>query len=139
MSGNSIVSLCILGLAACGCGGASQDAGNAHSSTAATHAKTKPRCPPGVDDQPSDARQRMSALEAPLKKCFALGTAGAYGVSTLQLEIVVAESGKVKSATVHAQDAQPAAAECAEREAKKAKFAKFCGDDADIHWTYTLQ
>jgi hypothetical protein len=81
----------------------------------------------------------MSDLQASLKKCFALGTAGSYGVSTLELEVVVGESGKVKSATVHAQDAQPAAAECAEREAKKAKFAKFCGDDADIHWTYTLQ
>jgi hypothetical protein len=81
----------------------------------------------------------MSALEAPLKKCFALGTGGSYGVSTLQLEIVVGESGAVKSAKVNAQDAQPAAAECAEKEARKAKFAKFCGDDADIRWTYTLQ
>jgi hypothetical protein len=81
----------------------------------------------------------MSALQAPLKKCFALGTAGSFGVSTLELEIVVEESGAVKSAKVHAQDAQPAAAECAEREAKKARFEKFCGDDADIHWTYTLQ
>lgn len=138
MRGTSIVCLCtcILGLVACG---AAQDSGGSHGKTAASPAKVKPRCPPGVDDQPADARQRMSDLQAPLKKCFALGTAGSYGVSTLELEVVVGESGKVKSATVHAQDAQPAAAECAEKEAKKAKFAKFCGDDADIHWTYTLQ
>jgi hypothetical protein len=123
-----------------GCGGAEQDAASPTHSKTASHSTPKPpRCAPGTDSQPADARETMSALQAPLKKCFALGTAGAYGVSTLELEIVVEESGAVKSAKVHAQDAQPAAAECAQREAKKAHFGKFCGDDADIHWTYTLQ
>src|SRR5439155_21322162 len=99
----------------------------------------RPRGPRGPAAQPAAARKGMSALGAPLRKCFALGTAGKYGVSTLELEIVVDESGAVKSAKVDAQDAQPAAADCARKEARKAHFAKFCGDDADIHWTYTLQ
>jgi hypothetical protein len=133
-----IVSLCITSLTACGGGAQDTSSSSSHASTAA-HATKKPRCPPGTASEPSDARARMSALEAPLKKCFALGSAGTYGVSTLQLEIVVGESGAVKDAKVRAEDAQPAAAECAKNEAKKAKFAKFCGDDADIHWTYTLQ
>ena len=125
-------------MALVGCGGGAQEGSHAHTS-AAKSPSPKPRCPPDADSEPSDARERMGDLEKPLRKCFALGAAGTYGVSTLQLEIVVGESGAVKSAVVRAQDAQPAAAECAENEARKAHFARFCGDDADIHWTYTLQ
>lgn len=134
----SIVSLCI-SFVLFGCGGGAASSESHPVSASVAKAPAKPRCPPDVDSQPSDARARMSDLEAPLRKCFALGTAGKFGVSILELEITIAESGAVKDVRVRAEGAQPAAAECAQKEARKAKFAKFCGEDADIHWTYTLQ
>ena len=130
------LSLCAC-LAAIACGGAPSEAPAAKSPTAL--APPKPRCPPDVDSEPSNAAAKMSELEAPLRKCFALGTAGPSGVSTLQLELTIAESGSVKHAKVRAEGAQPAAAECAEKAAKQARFRNFCGADASIRWTYTLQ
>ena len=107
--------------------------------TASVRHSAKPRCPPDIDSEPSNAAMKMGELEAPLRKCFALGTAGTSGISTLHLELTIAETGDVKHAKVRADGAQPAAAECAEKAAREARFGTFCGPDASIRWTYTLR
>ena len=109
--------------------------------TAATkQAPPPPRCPPEADSQPTDAQARMNGLQASIRQCFALGTAGNKGVGVVKLSLEIAESGQVKKAkVVDAEGAQPNAVECCEKAARKATFAKFCGDDANISWTYTLE
>ena len=52
----------------------------------------------------------------------------------------VAKPAKVKKAkVVDAEGAQPNAVECCENAAKKTTFSKFCGDDANIRWTYSVE
>jgi hypothetical protein len=120
------------------CGSSSTEAPKAK--TAHKTASEKPRCPPEADSQPSDAQSRMNALQASIRQCFALGTSGNKGVGLVTLTLEIGESGAVKNAkVVDAEGAQPNAVDCCEKAARKAKFAKFCGDDANIKWTYTLE
>lgn len=124
-------------LLACGAEGEKKPAATASTSHAA---EPPPRCPAEADSQPSDAQARMNGLQASIRQCFALGTAGNKGVGLVKLSLEIAESGQVKKAkVVDAAGAQPNAVECCEKAARKATFAKFCGDDANINWTYTLE
>ena len=125
-------------LAAAACAG--ETAERPKAAVATTTAPPPPRCPPEIDSQPSDAQARMNGLQASIRQCFALGTAGNKGVGVVTLTLEIAESGAVKKAkVVEAEGAQPSAVDCCEKAARKARFAKFCGDDASIKWTYTLE
>ena len=132
-----VSTLSMFALLACG----SDPATSKPPSTAKTDAPPPPpRCPSDADTQPSDAQARMNGLQASIRQCFSLGTAGNKGSGQVTLTLEIAESGAVKKAKVtDAEGAQPNAVECCENAAKKTTFSKFCGDDANIRWTYSVE
>ncbi|MGZ5968628.1 MAG: hypothetical protein ACXWP4_13240 [Polyangiales bacterium] len=104
---------------------------------AKTAAPPKPRCPPGAEEMPTDAKPKMASLQAEVRRCWTLGTPG-KSESTVKVEVTVAESGAVREAKVIG-DGDPSAVQCMVKSLKSAKFSSFCGPDVAIAWTYALR
>lgn len=96
-----------------------------------------PRCPPGSEEMPKDARDKMASLQGAVRKCYQLGTGA--GESDVKVEVSVRESGEVRDVTVLGAAPHPSSVECLKKTLRKAKFAKFCGADVSISWTYALR
>lgn len=108
--------------------------------TPVTHAapSAKPKCAPGSDDMPSDARAKMAGMQGAVRKCYSLGVGGG-GETDVKVEVTVAESGKVRDAKVVGASGHPTAVECLKKTLSGAHFTKFCGPDVSISWTYALR
>lgn len=96
-----------------------------------------PRCPPGVDDSPSDAKGRMTSMQADVRKCFPLATGAAD--SEVKVEVTIGEKGDVRQVTVLGGNADPSGRACFEKTMRAVKFATFCGPDVSLRWTYALR
>lgn len=97
----------------------------------------KAKCPPGSDDMPKDAREKMSAMQAAVRKCYTLGLGGSE--ADVKVEVTVAASGEVHDAKVIGASGHPTALDCLKKTMHGTKFAKFCGPDVSISWTYALR
>jgi outer membrane biosynthesis protein TonB len=114
-----------------GCGGTTE------APPAKTAVAAKTTCPPGSDSSPSDAKPRMTALQAEIRKCYTLATGGAG--AEVKVEITIGPSGEVREANVLGTSGDPTARTCLEKTLRAAKFATFCGPDVSIRWTYALR
>lgn len=79
----------------------------------------------------------MTAMQADLRRCWTLGTG--KGDSEVQVQVTVAETGRVRAVKVDADASDPSAVDCMVRSLKGARFARFCGPDVAIRWTYALR
>ena len=98
----------------------------------------KPRCGPDTDSSPADAQAKMKGLEGDVRACFTLGTPGKLS-PTVQVEVTVLESGTVKAVHVVGVTGNKSGETCVAERLRKANFAAFCGAEAEIRWTYSLQ
>jgi hypothetical protein len=99
--------------------------------------EAKPKCPPGADEMPKDAREKMGSMQAAVRKCYTLGIGG--GEADVKVEVTVSQSGEVRETKVMGANGHPTAVECLKKTMHEARFAKFCGQDVAISWTYALR
>lgn len=126
----------VLGLfAICSSCGGTTSAPTPVAATSPPEKKTK--CPPGSDDMPKDARDKMSAMQGAVRKCYTLGIGGAE--TDVKIEVTVGQSGEVRDARVIGTSGHPTALDCLKKTMHGTKFAKFCGPDVSISWTYALR
>jgi hypothetical protein len=96
-----------------------------------------PRCSRDDASEPSDARGKMRALGEDVRRCFLLGSHKDPATS-VEVELKIAESGAVTSASVFGADSNPPAVSCSQKALRQGTFGKFCGNDVTIRWKYTL-
>ena len=97
----------------------------------------KPACPPGADEAPSDAKGRMTSMQADVRKCFPLATGAAD--SEVKVEVTIGATGDVRQVTVLGGNADPTGRACFEKTLRAVKFGTFCGPDVSLRWTYALR